>query len=334
MSWLRIDDQIAFHQKTIAAGNEAFGAWVRMGAHSCAYGTDGFLDEATALTFTSKKMIARLIKVGFLDVAPEGYRIHDFHDWNGTAEEVAARRKERRAAGARGAAKRWKRDSSPIATAIAPAIAPAIANRWLSDAPSPSPSPVPENPEDPPSPPGGDFHEDFAGESPPDPESLAGPTEPDRASGTMPAGASRPRDPSDDGLIGAGLGIYREAIAKATGVPQGSTPRDWDQQRAIAAAIQTHASGYRGEEIQAWLRANAAEYVRQRRDSAKYEGGWRAQKFLEFLATEGSVGPDGLRKRPTPPRIAPARPSEDVATGAERAELAKALLAANGGGSL
>lgn len=34
MSWFKVDDHLAFHRKTLAAGNEAMGLWVRAGSWS------------------------------------------------------------------------------------------------------------------------------------------------------------------------------------------------------------------------------------------------------------------------------------------------------------
>jgi HNH endonuclease len=77
MSWAYLDDQIAFHRKTLAAGNEAFGAWIRMIAHACAYDTRGVIERPVALSITTKKQIGRLVDVVLLEVLAGGphYRI-------------------------------------------------------------------------------------------------------------------------------------------------------------------------------------------------------------------------------------------------------------------
>ncbi len=116
MSWARIDDQIAFHAKTIAAGNEAFGAWVRMLAHCCAYGTGGFVDDSVARSIASPRSLRRLVEVGFLELDDGGYRVHDFAHWNPTAASVQEKRAAvsnvRSEAGRKGAAARWSKDGS------------------------------------------------------------------------------------------------------------------------------------------------------------------------------------------------------------------------------
>jgi hypothetical protein len=93
VSWFRLDDNVTFHRKTLAAGNEAFGAWCRMGAHASLQLTDGFIDEAAASLIAGRKAVVdRLVTVGFLVRVEGGYRIHDFHDYNPTADEVRSNR--------------------------------------------------------------------------------------------------------------------------------------------------------------------------------------------------------------------------------------------------
>ena len=43
MSWFRIDDRFHSHPKVLRAGNAAVGLWVRCGAYSTDYGTDGLV---------------------------------------------------------------------------------------------------------------------------------------------------------------------------------------------------------------------------------------------------------------------------------------------------
>ena len=116
MSWFRIDDRSAFGPKILAAGNAAFGAWVRMGAHTSAQEHNGHLTEFEARSIATVQEIKRLVVVGLLDEVDDGYMIHDFLDYNPSAEEVQAMRAERAEAGRRGAAKtnakRWPKQSA------------------------------------------------------------------------------------------------------------------------------------------------------------------------------------------------------------------------------
>lgn len=103
MSWARIDDKMAYGAKTLAARNEAVGAWVRMLAWSCERGTDGLVPRATAINIAEKqKVLDRLVEVRMLDQDGEDYRIHDFLDWNPSYAEAASKRQARSEAGKRG----------------------------------------------------------------------------------------------------------------------------------------------------------------------------------------------------------------------------------------
>jgi hypothetical protein len=103
VSWARIDDKMAYGAKTLSAGNEAVGAWVRMLAWSCERGTDGLVPRYVALNIAGKpKVIARLVQARMLDQDGDDYRIHDFLDWNPSYEEATGRKQARAEAGRRG----------------------------------------------------------------------------------------------------------------------------------------------------------------------------------------------------------------------------------------
>lgn len=107
MPWLRIDDQIAMHAKTVACGNAAFGAWVRMAAWSAAQLTDGHVPKAVARMFAADAEVEQLVSVRFLDIADGGYQVHDFLEFNPSREKTLEERAAKRAGGKRGAESRW-----------------------------------------------------------------------------------------------------------------------------------------------------------------------------------------------------------------------------------
>lgn len=94
MSWVRIDDKIAFHKKIVKAGNEAVGAWLRMASWCAHHLTDGNVPADVALMIASgrEEVVARLVAVGLLDMHGEDYAVHDYTDYNPTAEEVRTER--------------------------------------------------------------------------------------------------------------------------------------------------------------------------------------------------------------------------------------------------
>lgn len=79
MPWFKVDDTLAFHHKTIAAGNAAMGLWVRAGSWSRQSGTDGFIPTAMARTLGTNAQVRRLVDAGLWDRLPGGYA---FHQWD------------------------------------------------------------------------------------------------------------------------------------------------------------------------------------------------------------------------------------------------------------
>lgn len=118
MSWLKLDDQIAFHRKVLGAGNEAFGCWVRMAAQSAQELLDGKVPRATAMAIAlgNTALLETLCTVGLLDHDGDDYRIHDFLDYNPSAKQVRKLREDRSRAGTRGGKK------SALVRVPAPAI--------------------------------------------------------------------------------------------------------------------------------------------------------------------------------------------------------------------
>ena len=142
--WFKVDDQLAFHSKVIAAGNSAMGLWVRAGAWSCAHLTDGFIPAHMANVMASAMAnecdCDALVMAGLWDAVAGGYQFHDWQHFQPTAESARDLREKRSEAGRAGASARWaendgKSHGKPMASAMA--------NGWQDDAPSPSPSPSP-----------------------------------------------------------------------------------------------------------------------------------------------------------------------------------------------
>ena len=136
MSWFRVDDKFAFHEKTVRAGNTPIGVWVRLGAWCSDHLTDGWLPGEIAIVIEGPDAgsLDRLCEVGLLERDGKNFRLHDFLDWNPSGKQVKRQRKElsetRSKAGGKGAKARWQ-----------------------TDGPSPSPDPIPipeEKREDPP----------------------------------------------------------------------------------------------------------------------------------------------------------------------------------------
>jgi hypothetical protein len=64
MPWFRVDDNLAFHAKAIAAGNAAMGLWVRAGAWAMQQLTDGEIPRHMAQQMGTRGEIKRLVDSG------------------------------------------------------------------------------------------------------------------------------------------------------------------------------------------------------------------------------------------------------------------------------
>ena len=90
MAHFQVDDDLAFHQKTLIAGNAAMGLWVRAGSHCQRLLTDGFISEDLARTLGSTAQVQRLILSGLWHKTDGGYM---FHEW-GEDKRTGVKRQE------------------------------------------------------------------------------------------------------------------------------------------------------------------------------------------------------------------------------------------------
>lgn len=122
MGWFKVDDQLAFHAKTVMAGNSAMGLWVRAGAWSSAHLTGGFVPSHMALAMANMandmangSEADALVMAGLWDEAEGGYMFHGWGKFQPSAEEEKekreATRKARSDAGKRGAKARWEAEN-------------------------------------------------------------------------------------------------------------------------------------------------------------------------------------------------------------------------------
>jgi hypothetical protein len=78
MPWFKVDDTLAFHHKSVAAGNAAMGLWVRAGSWSMQTLSDGYIPDVIATQLGTKSQAERLVAVGLWDRLTQGY---GFHEW-------------------------------------------------------------------------------------------------------------------------------------------------------------------------------------------------------------------------------------------------------------
>jgi hypothetical protein len=96
MPWFRVDDNLAFHHKVVAAGNAAIGLWVRAGALCAQQLTDGFVPDHMITALDGRRYVERLVEVGLWTPAPGGYQFHEWTDRQPTKESVEAEREAAR----------------------------------------------------------------------------------------------------------------------------------------------------------------------------------------------------------------------------------------------
>lgn len=111
MPWFKVDDQLHSHPKPRRASLAALGLWALCGSYSMAYKLDGFVPGWYVISHRDgRKHADALVRVGLWENAThngeDGYRFHDWNDYQPTSEEIEA---EREAARERQRAYRQKR---------------------------------------------------------------------------------------------------------------------------------------------------------------------------------------------------------------------------------
>lgn len=144
MPWFKVDDQLAFNAKVVAAENEAMGLWVRCGSWSSAQLTDGFIPthmaNAMANGMAKECGADALVMAGLWDEVEGGYKFHDWSEFQPSASSEREKRRKRSLAGQMGAEARWggKSDGKPHGKSHADRMA----NECEVDAPTrPDPTP-------------------------------------------------------------------------------------------------------------------------------------------------------------------------------------------------
>lgn len=96
MPWFKVDDNLAFHQKAVAAGNAAMGLWVRAGSWCAQNLTDGHVPQHMLGRLGTPAQVEKLIKVGLWDRTDDGIVFHQWVDRQPLRVEVDAERQAAR----------------------------------------------------------------------------------------------------------------------------------------------------------------------------------------------------------------------------------------------
>jgi hypothetical protein len=97
MPWFKVDDNLAFHQKTLRAGNAAMGMWVRAGSECSSQLTDGFVADELVTAIGGHKLAQKLVDARLWLRVEGGYQFHQWHE-DGRQPTRAQVEEERKAA--------------------------------------------------------------------------------------------------------------------------------------------------------------------------------------------------------------------------------------------
>lgn len=161
MPWAKFDDGILDHPKVLMAGPLPFLMFMSSIIWSCSKLTDGWIprrqvrrlidfedvamaDEDTGelIAVDPMALAARLVDCGLWHTERNGFRIHDFEEYQPDGAIILASRKElsakRSTAGKKGAAKRWGMASDDKANSKTDMLpSESIAKPWQADSPEP-----------------------------------------------------------------------------------------------------------------------------------------------------------------------------------------------------
>jgi len=103
MTWLRIDDGMLDHRKWAAlesdprAWSECVAVWLALATYCARTLSDGHVPEArvgrmTPLGARARQRCDDMVRVGLLERAPDGYVLHDWHEYQASRSQVQEKR--------------------------------------------------------------------------------------------------------------------------------------------------------------------------------------------------------------------------------------------------
>jgi hypothetical protein len=111
MTWTMLSDDFWAHPKVLKAGPEAVALFVRALSRAADALSDGFISRADLALLTRwatpsatkpERLAQALVDAGLWEVMEDGWMIHDYHDYNRSADEERVRRRQRRDARRKG----------------------------------------------------------------------------------------------------------------------------------------------------------------------------------------------------------------------------------------
>lgn len=94
MTWFKVDDRFHSHRKVLSLSLAAVGLWTRAGSWCSANpDTRGHVPRVLLQTIGAKPALAgELVKSGLWETTPDGWRFHDWDDYQPSPEELEERR--------------------------------------------------------------------------------------------------------------------------------------------------------------------------------------------------------------------------------------------------
>jgi hypothetical protein len=94
MGWFRFDDKAIDHPKFLALSDGAFRLWIEGGAYCNRHLTDGRILRAAlnGFRYVTRKRVDELVAQRLWEVDGDGFRLHDYHDWNDPKDVVEAKK--------------------------------------------------------------------------------------------------------------------------------------------------------------------------------------------------------------------------------------------------
>ncbi len=100
MTWVKLDDQFADHPKVLMAGPLASWLYVCGLTYCSRLLTDGFIPTAQVRRLAdvdnAQELANKLVEVGLWDIVDNGFQIHDYLQYNPTAESIKSRQESDR----------------------------------------------------------------------------------------------------------------------------------------------------------------------------------------------------------------------------------------------
>ena len=92
-TWVRVSDTLTWHRKTLAAGNEAMGLWVRALSYCGQQMNDGAVPrEIIPAMGASFALADELVAAGFWLVTETGWQFDGWDEWQSTRTEIDGKR--------------------------------------------------------------------------------------------------------------------------------------------------------------------------------------------------------------------------------------------------